>query len=103
VGAVQLGAQSGPGGPVRQIHLDGGGYGCRRALRAPEHDVAALQVRDHVREPGIGERGAEVPHRDAVDTAEIDRAEERKEDHVAIVASTASGREVGRRRPGQLV
>src|SRR4051794_39648395 len=74
--------------------LDGGGHGCRRALRAPEQDVAALQVRDHVREPGIRERGAEVPHRDAVDTAEIDRAEERKEDHAAIVASTASGREV---------
>jgi hypothetical protein len=66
--------------------LDRGGDRRRRAFRAPEDDIAALQVGGDVRESRVGERDAEVTHRDAVDTTEVDGAEKRHEDHVAIVA-----------------
>src|SRR5436190_12452418 len=46
----------------------------RRLLRlrlAGKHDVAALQVRLHVLEPGVFERGAQLGHRHAVAQAEV--------------------------------
>jgi len=48
---------------------------------APEHHVAALEQRPHVREPEALEQRAQVGHRDPVVAADIDAADEADEGH----------------------